>query len=139
MATTAGDPEATIAAAQPDLEVIRLRLGMLARRLRLVRAVAGGVRLLTVGLTLCVGPLLFKGLIGGEACWPVLALVAGLPAAGVLYGLLAPLPERRVARLADLRLGLRERLTTAIETPPAPATDNRDQAARRACSASSCR
>lgn len=123
MESTPRDHEATLATATPERELIRIRLGMLTRRLRLVRAAAGGLRLLAVGLALCVGPLLLKGLLGGGASWPVLSLVIGLPAMGALYGLLAPLPDHRVARLADLRLGLRERLTTAIEEPTLPASD----------------
>jgi hypothetical protein len=43
------------------------------------------------------------------------AVVGGFALAGALYGFLAPAPLDRVARLADRRLGLKERLTAAAE------------------------
>jgi hypothetical protein len=103
--------------------LIRARLKGLARRLRLVRGAAGALRLLTLGLALAAALLLFKGLLKGAEGWPVVILVVGFPAVGALYGLLAPLPLSRVARLADRRLGLKERLTAAIEQLATPGSD----------------
>jgi len=92
-------------------------LRRLARRLRLVRAAAAGLRFLVAGLALALLPLLLKGLFA-DAAWPgglALGLALGALGLGVLYGLLAPLPRARVARLADERLVLKERLTSAEE------------------------
>ena len=98
-----------------DRELILTTLKALSRRLRLVRALAAGTRFLAVGLVLAVVPLLLKGLFPGVAALAAagIALASGL--AGVLYGLLARLPASHAARLADRRLTLKERLTSAQE------------------------
>jgi hypothetical protein len=97
-----------------DRELIRSTLRSLSRRLRLVRAFSGSVRFLVVGLAVALLPLLLKGLYPAA---PVLAagVAGGLALAGFLYGLLAPLPPAHAARLADGRLHLKERLTSARE------------------------
>jgi hypothetical protein len=105
-----------------DRELIRTTLRSLSRRLRLARAFGAGIRFLVVGLGLAWVPLLAKGLF--PTLGPALAagLVGGPALLGCLYGLLAPLPASRVARLADGRLHLKERLTSAGEhlaDPPA--------------------
>jgi hypothetical protein len=98
-----------------DRELIRRMLHSLAWRLRLVRACAAGVRFLVVGLALALGPLSLKGLFPTAGPVAALALTAVLAFLGFLYGLLVRLPLPRVARLADLRLHLKERLTSAEE------------------------
>jgi len=104
-----------------DRELIRTTLKALSRRLRLVRAVAAGTRFLAVGLALAVVPLLLKGLFPGVAALAAAGIALGSGLAGVLYGLLARLPASHAARLADRRLTLKERLTSAEEhlTPDA--------------------
>lgn len=104
-----------------DRELIRATLCALSRRLRLVRALAAGVRFLAAGLLLALIPLLAKGLFPAHAPLLAAGLTLGLGALGFLYGLLAPLPDSRVARLADGRLRLRERLTSAQEQLVVPA------------------
>jgi hypothetical protein len=98
-----------------DRELIRTTLRSLSRRLRLVRALTASIRFLVVGLALALAPLLVKGLF--PAAGPLVAwgLVVGLALLGFLYGLMAPLPAAHAARLADLRLNLKERLTSAQE------------------------
>jgi hypothetical protein len=103
-----------------DRTLIRTTLRSLSRRLRLARAVAAGVRFLMVGLALAIMPLLAKGLFPTAAPLVAAGLVGALALSGVLYGLLAPLPAARAARLADLRLNLKERLTSACEHLSAP-------------------
>lgn len=97
-----------------DRELIRATLSSLSRRLRLVRALAASVRFLVVGLLLAVAPLLVKGFFPA-APLAAACLAGGLALLGFLYGLLAPLPTARAARLADRRLNLKERLTSARE------------------------
>ncbi len=98
-----------------DRDLIRATLRSLSRRLRLVRGLCGGIRFLLAGLLLALLPLLLKGLY--PTAGPIVALgVAGsLAILGFLYGLLAPLLPARTARLADSRLRLKERLTSARE------------------------
>jgi hypothetical protein len=105
---------------------IRRTLIALAWRLRLVRAAAAGLRFLVVGLGLALLPLLLKDLFpdARHALWLAAALAGVSGLVGLLYGLAAPLAPTRVARLADERLGLKERLTAAEEhlhLHPAPA------------------
>jgi hypothetical protein len=108
-----------------DRELIRGKLASLRLRLRLTRAVTAGARFLLVGLALALLPLLVKGLFpaGGLVTAAGLAagLAAGFAALGILYGLLARLPLPHVARLADSRLGLKERLSSAREHLGIPA------------------
>lgn len=83
------------------------------RRIRVVRAAACAGRFLVAGLFLAAGLLLARSLIPVGAL-PLAAGLAGLSGlAGAAYGALAPLPLARAARMADLRLGLKERFTTA--------------------------
>jgi hypothetical protein len=98
-----------------DRELIRATFASLRMRLRLTRALTAGARFLLVGLALALLPLLLKGLfpVGGPAM--AAGLPVGLAALGVLYGLVARLPLSHVARLADSRLGLKERLVSARE------------------------
>lgn len=113
-----------------DRELIRATLGALSRRLRLVRALAAGARFLAVGLLLALVPLLAKGLFPTQAPLVAAGLTLGLGALGVLYGLLTPLPATRVARLADGRLRLQERLTSAQEHLAVPAGGEPDDVIR---------
>lgn len=96
-----------------DCDLIRVTLASLARRLRLVRAVSAGLRFLLVGLLLALVPLLLKGLFPRGGPLAALGVAGGLTLFGLLYGLLARLPPLHVARLADGRLDLKERLTSA--------------------------
>lgn len=96
-------------------ELIRTTLCSLSRRLRLVRALAASVRFLMVGLVLAVVPLLAKGLFPTTGPLVAAGLTGGLALLGILYGALAPLPASHAARLADRRLNLKERLTSAHE------------------------
>lgn len=98
-----------------DRELIRAALGRLARRLRWIRGVTAGLRFLTVGLALALVPLLVKGSLHGLAPWLGGGLVAGLATLGFLYGVSIRIKSGHVARLADLRLGLKERLACAEE------------------------
>jgi hypothetical protein len=98
-----------------DRELIRTTLSRLARRLRLVRGVTAGLRFLIAGLALALVPLLLKGPLRGIGSWLAGGLVAGLAILGILYGLSARIRTGHVARLADLRLGLKERLACAEE------------------------
>jgi hypothetical protein len=98
-----------------DRELIRITLRSLSRRLRLARAFAASVRFLIVGLALALVPLLTKGLFPTAGPLVAAGLAGGLALLGVLYGLLAPLPAAHAARLADQRLHLKERLTSARE------------------------
>ena len=98
-----------------DRELIRTMLGTLSRRLRLVRAVAAGTRFLVIGLALALVPLLLKGLLHGLGPLLAAAIAVGFGLAGALYGLGRRLPASHTARLADGRLHLKERLTSARE------------------------
>lgn len=98
-----------------DRELIHRTLRSLSRRLRLLRALAATVRFLVVGLALALAPLLAKGVFPAAGPLVAASLVGGLALLGGLYGLLAPLPAGHAARLADLRLNLKERLTSARE------------------------
>ena len=98
-----------------DGELIRATLRSLSRRLRLVRALAASVRFLMVGLALALVPLLAKGHFPAAGPLAAAGLTGGLALLGALYGLLAPLPAAHPARLADRRLNLKERLTSAHE------------------------
>jgi hypothetical protein len=115
-----------------DRELIRTTLKALSRRLRLVRALAAGTRFLAVGLALAVVPLLLKGLFPGVAALAAAGIALGAGVAGVLYGLLARLSASHAARLADRRLTLKERLTSAEEhlTPDAERAGPTDDVVR---------
>jgi hypothetical protein len=110
-----------------DRDLIRTTLRALSRRLRLVRALTAGARLLVAALALALVPLLAKGLFPSAGPLVAAGLVGGLSLLGFLYGLLAPLPAAHAARLADGRLHLKERLTSAEEhlsgVPAAGAAD----------------
>lgn len=83
------------------------------RRIRVVRAAACAGQFLLAGLALAAGLLLARSLIPAGAL-PLAAGLAGLSGlAGAAYGALASLPLARAARIADARLGLKERFTTA--------------------------
>jgi hypothetical protein len=101
--------------AMDDRELIRTTLGGLSRRLRLVRAVAAGTRFLVIGLALALVPLLLKGLLAGVGPLAAVAIAVGFGLLGVLYGLCVRLPASHTARLADGRLHLKDRLTSARE------------------------
>ncbi len=111
-----------------DRELIRATLASLRLRLRLTRALTAGARFLLVGLALAILPLLVKGLfpVGGPAT--AAGLAAGFFTLGILYGFLARLPLSHVARLADSRLDLRERLVSAREHLGIPAAIAPDMA-----------
>ena len=106
-----------------DRDVIQAALGQLSRRLRLVRAVTAGSRFLVAGLVLAVPPLLLKGVLPVATPWAVVGLVTGLTILGVLYGGLLRVRPGHAARLVDHHLGLKERMTSAVEhlaIPDAP-------------------
>jgi hypothetical protein len=98
-----------------DRELIRTTLRSLSRRLRLARALAASIRFLVVGVVLALAPLIAKGLFPTAGPLVAAGLAGGLTLLGILYGLLAPLPAAHAARLADRRLNLKERLTSARE------------------------
>jgi hypothetical protein len=98
-----------------DRELIRTVLRRLSRRLRLVRAVTAANRFLVVGLLLALVPLLAKGILPAFATWVAAGLIAGLAILGLLYGSLLRARPAHIARLADRRLGLKERMTCAVE------------------------
>ena len=98
-----------------DRELIRTVLRRLSRRLRLVRAVTAGNRFLVVGLLLGLAPLLAKGVLPALAPWIAAGLIAGPAILGLLYGSLLRARPAHIARLADRRLGLKERMTCAVE------------------------
>ncbi len=98
-----------------DRALIRTVLRRLSRRLRLVRAVTAGSRFLAAGLLLALVPLLAKGILPAFTPWLAGGLIAGLALLGVLYGSLLRTRPAHIARLADPRLGLKERLTCAVE------------------------
>lgn len=98
-----------------DREVIQSALRRLSRRLRLVRAVTAGSRFLVIGLLLALAPLLAKGILPDVALWIAAGLIAGLALMGLLYGSLLRARPAHIARLADRRLDLKERITCAVE------------------------
>ncbi len=98
-----------------DRALIRTVLRRLSRRLRLVRAVTAGSRFLAAGLLLALAPLLAKGILPAFTPWLAAGLIAGLALLGVLYGCLLRTRPAHIARLADPRLALKERLTCAVE------------------------
>jgi hypothetical protein len=109
-----------------DRELIRTTLRALSSRLRLVRAVAAGTRFLVIGLALALVPLLLKGFLPGVGPLAAAAIAVGSGLLGVLYGLCLRLPASHTARLADGRLHLKERLTSArehLEPAAGPADD----------------
>ncbi len=106
-----------------DRELVRATLAALARRLRLVRACSVAARFLVIGLLLSLIPLLLKRFLP-SALPTALALAGGLAALGFFYGVLRGLPRPRVARLADQRLRLQERLTSAEEHLGAPSGED---------------
>jgi len=84
--------------------------GQIKRRRILYYAIRGGV----CGLTLALIPFLLKGIFGPSALLIGLGLCAlGLLAGGII-GFSLPLRLEDAARLADRRLGLHERLSTAL-------------------------
>ncbi|MBI4537313.1 MAG: hypothetical protein HY712_05085 [candidate division NC10 bacterium] len=95
-------------------EVIQQVIRRLRLRLRGVRAVVACLRFSLAGLGLAAALLLLKGLFPSTVALAV-ASVSGSFLLGALYGLFAPAPLDRVARLADCRLRLKERLTGAVE------------------------
>ncbi len=98
-----------------DREVIHNALRRLSGRLRLVRAVTAGSRFVAVGLLLALAPLLAKGLFPSVAPWAAAGLVAGFAILGLLFGSLLRARPAHIARLVDGRLGLKERMTCAVE------------------------
>jgi len=98
-----------------ERELIQTALRRLSRRLRLVRAVTAGSRFLVVGLLLALAPLLAKGILPAFAPWVAAGLIAGLAIMGLLYGSFLRARPVHIARLADRRLGLKERITCAVE------------------------
>jgi hypothetical protein len=98
-----------------DRELIQTALRRLSRRLRLVRATTAGSRFVVAGLALALVPLLLKGLLPGVWPWMGVGCVVGLAALGVLYGAMLRVRPDHAARLADHRLGLKERITSSVE------------------------
>jgi len=98
-----------------DRQLIRATLRRLSHRLRLVRAATAGSRFATAGLVAALVPLLLKGSL--PAAWPWVAgvLVIGLAAVGAVFGAVLRVRPTHVARLADRRLRLKERLGASVE------------------------
>lgn len=98
--------------AQDDVSLLRRKFQGLLRRARLLRTFSSAIRSLALGLLLLV--LLKKGQL--PLPLPFLLGFAVLSAVvGALSGAFAPLNPLDVARLADRRLRLQERLSTAFE------------------------
>ena len=101
--------------------VIEARLREVGRRIRLLRVVAWGTRGVFIGVLAALVPLAVKHMLP----LPAWIVAAGLPALGALSGTLLALcwrlTERQAALAADVRLGLKERFTTALEFEPARA------------------
>ncbi len=87
----------------------------LARRARWARAVSRAAAALPWGLGAAALLLLVRDILPPAAPWVALAVAAGPSLAAIVVGLAAPLPQRAAALLADNRLDLRERLTTALD------------------------
>jgi hypothetical protein len=111
-----------------DRDAIRAALGQLTRRLRLARAVSAGSRFLVAGLVLAVPPLLVKSVFPVAAPWAVVGLVTGLAILGLLYGGLLRVRPGHAAGLADHHLGLKERMTCAVEHLATPDASEMAQA-----------
>lgn len=90
-------------------------IGRLVWRARWVRAAWRAAAALPWGLGAAALLLLVRDVLPPAAPWAALAAALGPSAIAFLVGLAAPLPPRAAALLADGRLGLRERLTTALD------------------------
>src|SRR3990172_8858768 len=97
----------------------RAAIGALVRRLvwraRWVRAVSRAVAALPWALGAAALILLARDILPLWAPWAALAAAVGPSCLAFGVGLALPLPMRAAALLADGRLGLRERLTTALD------------------------
>ena len=94
---------------------IGVLIGRLTWRARRVRAASRAATALPWGLGAAAVVLLVRDVLPPHAPWVALALALAPSAVAFLIGLAAPLPPRAAALLADGRLGLRERLTTALD------------------------
>ncbi|MBI2462052.1 MAG: hypothetical protein HYV61_11305 [Candidatus Rokubacteria bacterium] len=96
-------------------EAIRAAVQRVGRIVRVRRAALYGLRGLAWGLTTGLIPLLGKAGLGPAALPAALALAAVGGMAGIVYGLLLPVPLREPARLVDRTFRLDDRLATAVE------------------------
>ena len=98
--------------AQDNVSLLRRKFQGLSRRARLLRVFSYAIRSLALGLLLFL--LLKKGQLPLPSTF-LLGFVAISAVVGALYGVFASLNPLDVARLADRRLKLQERLFTAFE------------------------
>ena len=94
---------------------IRALVARLAWRVRWVRATSRAAVALPWGLAAAAALLLVRDVLPPAAPWAALVLAACPSLLLFVVGLLVPLPRRIVALLADGRLSLGERLTTALD------------------------
>jgi len=109
-----------------------LRRGIRALRLRVrlliaLRLAIGAVTIVSAGATLCVLGLRLRG-VWYPPLAPEVALVAAA-LASLATGLLWPLPDRLIAASADRRLGLRDRIGSALQFLRAGAGSGMERAA----------
>ena len=96
-----------------DFQILA-KLNEASRRVRLLRAAAGAVRAVLVAQVILIPLILLKQVLPVHPGWYLLIMLL-LVAAAALFGLLAPLPLLKVARLLDARLDLKDRLQSALE------------------------
>jgi hypothetical protein len=104
----------------PDPTVIERLVADVARQIRLRRAEFYGLRGLFWGAVAAVVPLVFKEPLGTGSYVAAALLLAAGTGAGVLWGMLLPLPRAEAARLADRGYGLQDRVSTALEWAERP-------------------
>ncbi len=98
-----------------DRAVIESLVTRLAWRARRVRAASRTAGALPWGLGAAALILAAREVLPSWASWAALAAALGPSVLAFMGGLALPLPRRAAALLADGRLGLRERLTTALD------------------------
>jgi len=99
---------------EPGITVFKKKLEEFAKRVRLLRTGLYALRFFLFGLLLALPLLSLRSLLPFPA--PLLLGMAGsLALIGAVYGALTPLRLHEVAKLADARLHLDERLATALE------------------------
>jgi len=96
----------------PDGSIVQRKLRELQRRARTLQGFTWALRFAGGGLVVSFPFLLFRNLLSFR--FPPFSLLV-LGALGALYGVSRPLSRFQVAKLADARLGLKERLATAVE------------------------
>jgi len=103
------------------VDPLRATLRRVRRRLRLVRALDGGLRVAVAAAGVAVGLVLVRilflrpgTLLADQPAFPLLFVPAGF-VLGYLVRLLAPVTLHDAARVADCAAGLEDRLATALE------------------------